>query len=151
MGWNWICDLEDHDGIEISLHRNLGEGYYLIGNKENYGERYEYVEDEPSYDYVEAPKPADPRVVAARLALIKQFDEMSAYKKAKTSPAVVHKDLFGTVLAVNDIVAFNPPKYKGLTKGKITKFTSKGVTVKYTDYLGTICSTNVAFNNVVKK
>lgn len=39
------------------------------------------------------------------------------------------KDLFGNDLNLGDIVGFNPPSYKGLTKGKIDKFTPKGVKV----------------------
>ncbi len=41
------------------------------------------------------------------------------------------KDFFGQLLQLNDIVAFNQPYYKGLTRGKIIKFTPKGVRVEY--------------------
>lgn len=60
------------------------------------------------------------------------------------------KDLFGVELQVGDIVAFNPPKYKGLVKGKIVKFTPKMVTVAYRGSMGEE-TTNVFSFDVVKK
>ena len=41
------------------------------------------------------------------------------------------KDIFGNELELGDIVAFNPPHYKGLAKGRITNFSEKMVTVAY--------------------
>ena len=47
-------------------------------------------------------------------------------------PAIpIHKDIFGNELALNDRIAFNPPSYKGLVKGKIVGFTPKGIRVEY--------------------
>ncbi len=42
------------------------------------------------------------------------------------------KDIFGNELFQNDIIAFNPPSYKGLTKGKILGFTPQKVKIEYT-------------------
>lgn len=41
------------------------------------------------------------------------------------------KDFTNTEVNIGDTVVFNPPKYKGLAKGKIVKFTPKGVRVEY--------------------
>jgi hypothetical protein len=40
-------------------------------------------------------------------------------------------DIFGQELAIGDIVAFNPPYYKGLIIGTIVKFTPKQVKIEY--------------------
>jgi len=42
------------------------------------------------------------------------------------------KDVFGIELGIGDIVAFNPPRYKGLILGKVVAFTSQMVRVEYT-------------------
>lgn len=39
------------------------------------------------------------------------------------------KDIIGNVLNIGDMVAFNPPYYKGLKTGMVTSFTPKGVRV----------------------
>jgi len=39
----------------------------------------------------------------------------------------IMKDVFGVDLAIGDIVAFNPPRYKGLITGKVVDFTLTGV------------------------
>lgn len=41
------------------------------------------------------------------------------------------KDIFGREIQIGDLVAFNPPYYKGLVIGKIIKFNHKTVTVEY--------------------
>ncbi len=41
------------------------------------------------------------------------------------------KDFFQQELKTGDIVAFNPPYYKGLTQGTVLNLTPKGVRVKY--------------------
>jgi hypothetical protein len=41
------------------------------------------------------------------------------------------KDIFGKTLEVGDIVAFNPPSYKGLIKGKVLGFTPLKVKIEY--------------------
>ena len=41
------------------------------------------------------------------------------------------KDIFKTELQIGDVVAFNPPSYKGLIMGKIIAFTPKMVRVSY--------------------
>lgn len=46
------------------------------------------------------------------------------------------KDILGQELAVGDLVAFNPPRYKGLTLGTIVKFSPKMVTVEYNLHYG---------------
>ena len=46
------------------------------------------------------------------------------------------KDIAGKVLNVGDIVAFNPPHYKGLCRGKVIKFTPLMVTVDYKEWNG---------------
>jgi hypothetical protein len=43
------------------------------------------------------------------------------------------KDFFKQDLTVGDFVAFNPPKYKGLTMGKVVGFTPQKVKVEYLD------------------
>lgn len=44
---------------------------------------------------------------------------------------LIMKDIFGNILAIGDIVAFNRPRYRGLTTGKIVAFTPKNVRVEY--------------------
>ena len=41
------------------------------------------------------------------------------------------KDIFGNDIKLGDIVAFNPPYYKGMIKGWVTAFTPKMVRVDY--------------------
>ena len=41
------------------------------------------------------------------------------------------KDIFGQELEVGNVVAFNPPNYKGLVTGQILKFSPKMVSVEY--------------------
>lgn len=41
------------------------------------------------------------------------------------------KDLYNQTLEIGDAVAFNPPRYKGLARGKVVAFTPKMVTVEY--------------------
>jgi hypothetical protein len=40
-------------------------------------------------------------------------------------------DIFGCPLQIGDVVAFNPPAYKGLVKGKVVGFTAKMIKVEY--------------------
>lgn len=40
-------------------------------------------------------------------------------------------DFFGTAVDIGDEIAFNPPTYKGLRKGKIVSFTLKGFRIEY--------------------
>lgn len=40
-------------------------------------------------------------------------------------------DIFGREIIVGDIVAFNPPYYKGIMKGTVTTFTPQKVRVNY--------------------
>lgn len=44
------------------------------------------------------------------------------------------KDIVKRELAIGDTVAFNPPHFKGLTIGKVVKFTPKKVTVEFTSW-----------------
>ena len=37
------------------------------------------------------------------------------------------KDIVGNPINVGDMVAYNPPHYKGLKTGTVTRFTPKGV------------------------
>lgn len=46
------------------------------------------------------------------------------------------KDIAGKILKVGDIVAFNPPHFKGLCRGKVVKFTPQKVTVGYKNWDG---------------
>ena len=39
------------------------------------------------------------------------------------------QDIFGNDLVIGDTVAFNPPTYKGLVRGKIVGFTPKNVRI----------------------
>lgn len=41
------------------------------------------------------------------------------------------KDIVGELLQLGDIVALNPPHYKGIALGRITDFTPKKVRVKF--------------------
>lgn len=58
------------------------------------------------------------------------------------------KDFFWKDVSVGDIVAINPPRYKGLTMAKVEKLTPKGFTVTYA-HQGYNRTTNVS--EVVKK
>ena len=40
-------------------------------------------------------------------------------------------DIFGNELSIGDLVAFNPPRYKGLTTGYIIGFGKKMVRIRY--------------------
>ena len=40
-----------------------------------------------------------------------------------------YRDIFGQVLCIGDIVAFNPPQYKGLVKGRVVGYTPKSVRI----------------------
>lgn len=40
------------------------------------------------------------------------------------------KDIVGNILSIGDVVAYNPPKYKGLKTGTDTSFTPKGCRVE---------------------
>jgi hypothetical protein len=59
------------------------------------------------------------------------------------------KDFFGVVLNIRDTIAFNPPSYKGLTKGTILAFTPQKVKIKYFG-LGSFCETYMFHQDVVK-
>lgn len=62
------------------------------------------------------------------------------------------KDFFGRDLNIGDVVAFNAPVYKGLTRGVIEKFTPKGVRVSYEPSGKQFTeSTAVSNKNVVKE
>ena len=39
------------------------------------------------------------------------------------------QDIFDTPIQIGDIVAFNPPQYKGLVKGRVVGFTEKSVRI----------------------
>lgn len=43
------------------------------------------------------------------------------------------KDIFGHVLEVSDVIAFNRPGYKYLIKGTVKKINPKMITVEYKD------------------
>ena len=43
-------------------------------------------------------------------------------------------DIFDRELSVGDLIAFNPPSYKGLRKGVIVAFTPKNVKIQYFDF-----------------
>jgi len=47
-------------------------------------------------------------------------------------------DILGRQLIMGQQVAFNPPKYKGITIGHIAGFTEKMVRVKYRDHMNRI-------------
>lgn len=59
------------------------------------------------------------------------------------------KDFFGNPLNIGDVVAFNPPRYKGLTKGTVTKFAPQMVEVEY-NHQGYLYLTKVYPRNTVK-
>lgn len=59
------------------------------------------------------------------------------------------KDIAGCELMVGDTVAFNRPRYKGLSLGKVIKFTTKMVTVEYTPYSGSKDTCNVYPSDLV--
>lgn len=42
------------------------------------------------------------------------------------------RDIFSHGISVGDTVAFNPPVYKGLVKGKVIKLNKQMIRVKYT-------------------
>jgi len=44
------------------------------------------------------------------------------------------RDIFGYRLQLKDVIAFNPPLYKGLTQGIILGFTDKRVKVQYAPF-----------------
>ena len=52
------------------------------------------------------------------------------------------KDIFGQVINVGDLVAFNPPSYKGLIMGRVTGFTPQKVRVEYR-WQGSVTKTTV--------
>lgn len=61
------------------------------------------------------------------------------------------KDIMGVELQVGDVVAFNPPSYKGLIMGKIIAFTPKMVRVSY-KYSSEVSTSTVVYpSDVVKK
>lgn len=43
----------------------------------------------------------------------------------------IFKDILGRELAIGDVVAFNPPTFKGIILGKVIKFTPKMIRVQY--------------------
>ena len=43
-------------------------------------------------------------------------------------------DIFGTKIRIDDQVSFNPPRYKGLEKGRVIGFTEKMVKIGYRTY-----------------
>jgi hypothetical protein len=57
-------------------------------------------------------------------------------------------DLFNNPLKVGDVVAFNPPRYKGICKGVIMAFTAQKVTLSYGRDLK--CVTHVYPKDVAK-
>jgi hypothetical protein len=59
------------------------------------------------------------------------------------------KDFFGVVINIGDIIAFNPPSYKGLTQGTILAFTPQKVKIKY--FHQGECETYMFHRDVVKK
>jgi hypothetical protein len=58
-------------------------------------------------------------------------------------------DIAGKELSENDIVAFNPPSYKGLVKGRIVGFCPQKVKVEYS-HQGRIYVTRTESSNVAK-
>lgn len=53
-------------------------------------------------------------------------------------------DIFGIVIEEGDRIAFNPPKYKGLTLGIVIGFTPQRVKVRYRGVYNSKDITNVA-------
>lgn len=43
----------------------------------------------------------------------------------------MNEDIFGSKLFLNDIVAFNPPRYKGLVFARVIGFTTKSIRVQF--------------------
>jgi hypothetical protein len=68
--------------------------------------------------------------------------------KSKKIPEF-RKDRIGQELKINDVVVFNPPRYKGILLGKVIKFTPKGVRVQY-KHQDSIEDTALLENDVVK-
>ena len=62
------------------------------------------------------------------------------------------KDLYNQPLEIGDAVAFNPPRYKGLAKGKVVGFTPKMVKIEYNTGFSyePIATTNVYPQDVAK-
>lgn len=60
------------------------------------------------------------------------------------------KDIIGQDIVVGNYVAFNPPNHKGLTTGKVTKLTPKGVTVEYITRYNHESKCNRFYNDVIK-
>lgn len=48
----------------------------------------------------------------------------------------MRKDIFGNILELGDIVAFNTPGYRGLMLGTIVKFTPQKLRVQYPSWSG---------------
>lgn len=71
------------------------------------------------------------------------------YPRAYQEAATV-KDLINRELAVGDVVAFNPPSYKGLTIGKIVKINPKMLRIAFRPSRGEMSETNVYPNDVAK-
>lgn len=62
----------------------------------------------------------------------------------------VRKDIVGRELAIGDVVAFNPPKYKGIILGKVVKFTTKGIRVQFKRGHHELTDTAISSNDVIK-
>lgn len=45
----------------------------------------------------------------------------------------IRKDIMGVTPEIGDIIIYNPPRYKGLIKAKVTGFSKAGLPI--TDYL----------------
>lgn len=60
------------------------------------------------------------------------------------------KDILNRELAVGDVVAFNPPLYKGLIIGRIVKFNPKMLRVAFKPSRGEMSETNVYSHDVAK-
>lgn len=60
------------------------------------------------------------------------------------------KDIIGQDIVVGNYVAFNPPKFSGLTTGKVIKLTPKGVSVEYVNNYNQAAKCNRAYGDVIK-
>jgi len=56
---------------------------------------------------------------------------MTLSSNEKIAKPEIRKDILGRELNIDDVVVFNPPKYKGIILGKIIRFTPKGIRVQF--------------------
>ena len=60
------------------------------------------------------------------------------------------KDILHQEIQVGDIVAFNPPTYKGLVYGCVIRLSPKGATMKYLDWVGNKLECNRNAKDIIK-